>query len=108
MELYAKIQSLAKIFNWIFMVGGLPITVSIRIVAECGSKNFQFTIKLKRATTLEFTTISAIIFIHCYSLAFLIFFQDIFNLMPELKIYNKFRVAISWLSKPTCPAILRL
>ena len=44
----------------------LRTTVSIRIVADCVALSCQVTRKLKRATTLEFTTISAIIFIHCY------------------------------------------
>jgi hypothetical protein len=43
----------------------LLATVSIRIVAGCGLQTYQVTEKLKRATNLEFTTISAIIFIHC-------------------------------------------
>ena len=43
-------------------------TVSIRIVADCGALPCQVTQKLERATTLEFTTESAIIFIHCYAL----------------------------------------
>ena len=42
-------------------------TVSIRIVADCGLLSSQVTRKLKRATTHEFTTVSAIIFIHCYA-----------------------------------------
>ena len=43
----------------------VAITVSIKIVADCGTLRFQNAIKLKRATTFEFATISAIIFIHC-------------------------------------------
>jgi len=43
----------------------LHLTVSIRIVANCVALFCQVTPKLKRATTIEFTTISAIIFIHC-------------------------------------------
>ncbi len=43
----------------------LAITVSIRIVADCVALSCQVTRKLKRATTVEFTTVSAIIFIHC-------------------------------------------
>ena len=42
------------------------LTVGIRIVADCVALSCQVTRKLKRATTLEFTTVSAIIFIHCY------------------------------------------
>ena len=41
------------------------LTVCIRIVADCGLHSCQTTEKLKRATTLEFTTEPAIIFIHC-------------------------------------------
>ena len=40
-------------------------SLSIRIVADCGLHSYQATRKLKQATTVEFTTISAIIFIHC-------------------------------------------
>ncbi len=52
-------------------------TVGIRIVADFGTQIIQFMMKLKRATTLEFTTISAIIFILCCTLAlfFLLVFQ---------------------------------
>jgi hypothetical protein len=42
------------------------ITFSIRIAADCVALSCQVTQKLKRATTFEITTISAIIFIHCY------------------------------------------
>jgi len=40
------------------------LTVGIRIVADCGTQIFQFVRKLKRATILEFTNFSAIIFTH--------------------------------------------
>ena len=40
------------------------LTVRIRIVADFVTLSCQVTRKLKRATTLEFTTISAIIIIH--------------------------------------------
>ena len=40
-------------------------TLSIRIVADCVALSYQNTRKLKRAKALEFTTVSAIIFIHC-------------------------------------------
>jgi hypothetical protein len=40
-------------------------TVSIRIVADCGFQVCQATQKMKRAKTFDFTTVSAIIFIHC-------------------------------------------
>jgi hypothetical protein len=42
----------------------LGLTVRIKIVAECVALSCQNTRKLKRTTTLKFTTISAIIFIH--------------------------------------------
>ena len=54
----------------------LPITVSIRIVADCVPLSCQTTRKLKRATTVEFTTVSAIIFIHCYKLPFSSFLRN--------------------------------
>jgi len=40
----------------------LCTTVSIRIVADCGTQIFQFRMKFECATTHEFTTVSAIIF----------------------------------------------
>ena len=40
------------------------MTVSIRIVADCGLQAYRVTLKLKRATTPDITTVSAIIFIH--------------------------------------------
>ncbi len=43
----------------------MSVSVSIRIVADCAALSSQVTKKLKRATTLEFTTVPAIIFIHC-------------------------------------------
>lgn len=44
----------------------LSTTYRIRIVADCVALPCQVTQKLKRATTLEFTAIPAIIFIHCW------------------------------------------
>jgi len=41
------------------------LMVGIIIVADCVVLSCQITRKLKRATSLEFTTVSAIIFIHC-------------------------------------------
>ena len=55
------------------------LTVSIRIVADCVALSCQVARKLKRATPLEFTTVSAIIFIHCYLLG-LFQFVSIFPL----------------------------
>ena len=47
-----------------------PPTVSIRIVADCVELSCHIIRKLKRDKALEFTTISAIIFIHCYAAIF--------------------------------------
>jgi hypothetical protein len=55
----------------------LFLTVSIRIVADCGLQTCQVTQKLKRATTPEFTTVSAIIFIQLASV--IIFYFKSFN-----------------------------
>lgn len=38
-------------------------TVSIRIVADCGARIFQFAMEAKRATTIDLTTVTTIIFI---------------------------------------------
>ena len=46
------------------------LTVSIRIVADFVALSCQVTRTLKRVTALEFTTTSAIIFIHCWGLGF--------------------------------------
>ena len=56
--------------HWLYATTSIfsHFMVSIRIVADCVALSCQVTRKLKRATTLEFTTISAIIFIHCYVL----------------------------------------
>jgi hypothetical protein len=51
--------------------------VSIRIVADFGPQTCQTIRKLKRATTLEFTTIPAII-IHCWQLLFIVYVFKIF------------------------------
>ena len=50
--------------QWIVGLILFSQTFSIRIVADCRLRTCQVTQKLKRATTLEFTTIPAIIFIH--------------------------------------------
>ena len=65
-------------------------SLSIRIVADCRAIHFQSKMKLKRATTLEFTTISAIIFIHCCSTLFIriINFSKIW-LLIKLKVFEK-------------------
>ena len=52
----------------------LMLTVCIRIVADCVALPCQDTRKLKRATTLEHTTVTAIIFIHCQGLGFILLF----------------------------------
>jgi hypothetical protein len=59
----------------------LQLTLSIIIVADCVALSCQVTKKLERATTLEFTTASAIIFIHCtlLTLYFLILLNSSFT-----------------------------
>lgn len=52
------------------MVRKVRLTISVRIVADCKPHSYQVTRKLDRATTLEFTAESAIIFTHCCTLAF--------------------------------------
>ncbi|HAB54527.1 MAG TPA: hypothetical protein DCE80_20500 [Ignavibacteriales bacterium] len=43
----------------------LPLTFSICKVGDCGLQNYQTVENLKRATTVEFTTFSPILYIHC-------------------------------------------
>jgi len=50
----------------------LAITLGIRIVADCGLQTCQTTQKMKRTKTFDFTTVSAIIFIHCCAFVILI------------------------------------
>lgn len=44
----------------------LHITLSICKVGDCGLQTYQAATILKRATTPKFTTISPILYIHCY------------------------------------------
>jgi hypothetical protein len=46
----------------------LQVTVVVCLVAEFGAVIFQVTIKLMRAATFDFTTISAIKYTTCYGL----------------------------------------
>ena len=55
-------------------------TTSIRIVADCGTQIFQFTMNLKRATTLEFIAISPINYIACCPLLLSIISSSIFSI----------------------------
>ena len=66
-EFLCKNQIIIKRLNFDFstIFFSLLPTLSIRMIAECVALSCQVTRKLKRATTLEFTNISAIIFIHC-------------------------------------------
>lgn len=41
------------------------LTFSIYEVGDCGFQSYQTEIKMKRATALEFITISPILYIHC-------------------------------------------
>jgi hypothetical protein len=43
----------------------LPPTLSICKVGDCGLQTYQTATKFKRATALEFTTTSPILYIHC-------------------------------------------
>jgi len=49
-------------------------TFSIWQVGDCGLQNYQTEMKLKRATTVEFTTVTPICYIHCYGLPFIQFY----------------------------------
>ncbi len=42
-------------------------TLSICKVGDCGLQTYQTAKKLKRATTLEFTTVTPILYIHCWA-----------------------------------------
>jgi hypothetical protein len=53
------------------LVSALPPTLVYEYVADCGLQTCQITGKLKRATKIEFTTGSAIIFIHCCKQVFI-------------------------------------
>lgn len=59
----------------------LQLTVSIWQVGDCGLQTYQTEVSLKRATTVEFTTITPICYIHCYGLLFLQFFIYFVNQM---------------------------
>jgi hypothetical protein len=43
----------------------IPLTFRICKVGDCGLHTYQPVTKLKRATALEFTTISPILYLHC-------------------------------------------
>lgn len=47
------------------VTGKLHTTVSIWQVGDCVLQTYQTEMKLERATTVEFTTISPICYIHC-------------------------------------------
>ena len=51
----------------------LRVTFSICKVGDCGLQTYQTVTILKRATTLEFTTNSPILYIHCYAVGFYLF-----------------------------------
>jgi len=65
-ELFAYFLLLKESYDVSYLGFLLLLTVSIRIVADCVALSCQVTRKLERAITLEFTKISAIIFILCY------------------------------------------
>jgi hypothetical protein len=49
------------------------IKLSICKVGDCGLHTYQTVTVLMRATTIEFTSISPILYIHCYRVLFLVF-----------------------------------
>lgn len=74
-------------FFWLLVLFSYSIvaTFSIRIVADCVALFCQVLRKLKRATTLEYTTVSAIIFIHLLGAAIILSFLISFLLIYLLK-----------------------
>lgn len=69
-----------------FVFIGLLLTESICKVGDCGLQTYQTVEKLKRATTVEFTTITPILYIHCYA-SFLFFYYLLFvNLIRSFKL----------------------
>ena len=68
----------------------INLTVSIRIEADCVALSCQVTRKLKRAKVLEFTAVSAIIFILCYELfcLFSILTILLFMISDKFKLYS--------------------
>jgi hypothetical protein len=56
-EIYFKFSDIQ---NW-----QLLTTLSICKVGDCGLQTYQTEMNLKRATTIEFTAISPILYIHC-------------------------------------------
>ena len=76
MEQKAKLLKL--IFKDYIFIQNWLVTVSICKVGDCGLQTYQTAEKLKRATTVEFATISPILYIHCYA-ALLCSFHNIPN-----------------------------
>ena len=62
-------------------------TVSILKVGDCVAIHYQVTQKLKRATSLEFTTIPPIFYIHCVPLLHN-FLHCFFNFTPIINDSN--------------------
>jgi hypothetical protein len=73
------LQSVYEFFDtfyfkfYLYIIWSQLVSMTFRIckVGDCGLQNYQTVTILKRATTVEFTTISPILYIHCYGLAFL-------------------------------------
>jgi hypothetical protein len=68
----------------------LQATVSICKVGDCGLQTYQIVTILKRATALDFTTISPILYIHCCKLAVTVVWD--FGQIHRLSYYYKSKV----------------
>ena len=66
LSLYSKLSTVSFFLH-------LAVTVSICKVGDCGLQTYQTVTILKRATTLEITTITPILYIHCCAFGFYIF-----------------------------------
>ena len=58
-----------------FFFFALLLTLSICKVGDCGLQTYQTVTKLKRAETVEFTTITPILYIQCYGQFLIHFFN---------------------------------
>jgi hypothetical protein len=70
-------------FTGLSVVLQCPITLSICKVGDCGLQTYQTVTILKRATAVEFTTITPILYIHCCMLVFILQSQSVSS-------FNKF------------------
>jgi hypothetical protein len=61
----AKNQNIPTEMVWCWIFLALHPMIRICKVGDCGLQTYQTATILKRATTLKFTTISPILYIHC-------------------------------------------